>query len=330
MATKWLDKLERCAIKAQKIVSDTHYVLGLDVGGTKIAAGVVAFPSGKVILKRFTPTLPKRNGKEILNDAVALADDLARGVSGNGIRIGSVGLGVAELVDPEGRVTSNQTIPWRGVPVAEAFSHLGPVVVESDVRAAALAEALLGAGKPFRLFAYVSVGTGISYSLVEDQVAFAGARGNALILASAALTTTCTQCGEVVNEVLEEIGSGPALANRYNERVRGRVAACAEDVVARAASGDSVAAEVVCRGGRALGNSVGFLVNVLDPEAVVVGGGLGLAGGLYWSAFETATREHIWSDTARHLRILPAALGQDSGLIGAAAAAWKRKGGQAL
>jgi glucokinase len=75
---------------------------------------------------------------------------------------------------------------------------------------------------------------------------------------------------------------------------------------------------------------VGFLVNVLDPEAVVVGGGLGLAGGIYWSAFERATREHIWSDTARDLPILPAALGPDSGLIGAAAAAWKRKGAQAL
>jgi glucokinase len=330
MATKWVDKLERCAIKAQKIVSDTHYVLGLDVGGTKIAAGVVAFPSGEVILKRFTPTLPKRNAREILNDAVALADDLARGVSGNGIRIGSVGIGVAELVDPRGCITSDQTIPWRDTPVAEAFAHLGPVVVESDVRACALAEAILGAGRAFRLFTYVAVGTGISHCLVQDQVPFAGARGNALILASAALTTTCTNCGAVVNEILEEVGSGPALLRLYNRRVQGTVAACAEDVVARAASGDSVAAEVVCRGGRALGNSVGFLVNVLDPEAVVVGGGLGLAGGLYWSAFETATREHIWSDTARDLRILPAALGQESGLIGAAAAAWKREGGQAL
>jgi glucokinase len=288
---------------------------------------VVAFPSGEVIRRRVIPTLPARNGGEILNDAVALADELAREVYGDGIRLGSVGLGVAELVTPEGRITSDQTIPWRDVALSAAFSHLGPVVVESDVRAAALAEALLGAGKPFRHFAYVTVGTGISYSLVQDRIPFAGARGNALILASAALTTTCTKCGAVVNEILEEVGSGPALVNRYNRLVSGHFVARAQDVVARAEAGETVAAEVVSQGGRALGNSVGFLVNVLDPEAVVVGGGLGIAGGIYWSAFEAATREHIWSDDSRTLPILSAALGSESGLIGAAAAAWRQKRG---
>jgi glucokinase len=302
----------------------THYSLGLDVGGTKIAGGVVAFPSGEVILKRVIPTLPQRGGQEPLNDAVALAGNLKEEAYSRGIRIGSVGIGVAELVDARGSITSDQTIPWRGVPVAEAFSHLGPVVVESDVRAAALAEAILGAGRSFALFAYITVGTGISYCLVQEQVPFAGARGSALVLATAPLTTTCTNCGEVVNEILEEIGSGPGLVRGYNQRVHGNVATCGEDVVARAAEGEAVAAEVVLQGGRSLGNSVGFLINILDPEAVVVGGGLGLAGGLYWRAFETATREHIWSDTARDLPIVPAELGKDSGLIGAAAAAWKR------
>jgi glucokinase len=306
-----------------------QYCLGLDVGGTKIAAGVVAFPSGEVILKRVIPTLPKRGGQEPLSDAVALAGGLKQEACSRGIRIGSVGIGVAELVDARGCITSDQTIPWRGVPVAEAFSHLGPAVVESDVRAAALAEAILGAGRTFTLFAYITVGTGISYCLVQEQVPFAGARGNALILASAALTTNCTKCGEVVNEILEEIGSGPGLVRCYNQRVGGNIASCGEDVVARAVEGETAAAEVVLRGGRALGNSVGFLINVLDPEAIVVGGGLGLAGGLYWNAFETATREHIWSDSARDLPILPAELGTESGLIGAAATAWKRAGGLA-
>jgi len=170
--------------------NDSRYALGLDVGGTKIAAGVIAFPSGEVIIKRVTPTLPKRGGQEPLNDAVALADNLTQEAGSRGIRIGSIGIGVAELVDARGCITSDQTIPWRGVPVAEAFSHLGPVVVESDVRAAALAEAIFGAGRTFTLFAYITVGTGISYCLVQEQVPFAGARGNALILASAALTPT--------------------------------------------------------------------------------------------------------------------------------------------
>lgn len=299
-----------------------HYALGLDVGGTKIAGGVVAFPSGEVLIKRITPTMPKRSGQEILSDAVGLADNLTEEARRRGIRVRSVGVGVAELVDAKGLITSQQTIPWCGVPIEEAFSHLGTVVVESDVRGAALAEAILGAGKKFSLFAYVTVGTGVSYSLVRDQVPYAGARGNALIFASAPLTVNCTKCGEAVDEVLEDIGSGPALVHHYNQRAHGPAATCGEDVFARAAEGDATAAEVLMQGGRALGNSVAFLVNVLDPEAVVVGGGLGLAGGLFWSAFETATRNHIWCEVTRSLPILPAMLGPDSGLIGAAIAGW--------
>jgi glucokinase len=309
-------------------MNETQYALGLDVGGTKIAAGVVSFPCGDVILKQIIPTLPKRGAQGPLQDATGLADKLMQEAYSRGIRIGGIGIGVAELVDAQGRITSEQTIPWRGVPVSEAFAHLGPVVVESDVRAAALAEAILGAGRTFRLFAYVTVGTTISYCLVNEQVPFPRARGNVLIFASAPLTSTCTKCGAVVNEILEEVSSGPALVYRYNQRVQGNEAKCGKDVVVRAAAGDIVATVVVREGGRALGNSVAFLINSLDPEAVVVGGGLGLAGGLYWTAFETATREHIWSDTSRDLPILTAELGPDSGLIGAAVAAWNRGKGQ--
>ena len=82
--------------------------------------------------------------------------------------------------------------------------------------------------------------------------------------------------------------------------------------------GDALAIDVVRSAGEALGNSVAFLCNVLDPAAVIVGGGLGLAGGLYWDAFVAATRAHIYAEETRALPILPAALGVDVGLIGAA------------
>jgi glucokinase len=85
-----------------------------------------------------------------------------------------------------------------------------------------------------------------------------------------------------------------------------------------------VAIRVVETAGEALGVSVGWLVNVLDPEAVIVGGGLGLAGGLYWESFISSTRAHIWAEAARNLPVLPAALGAEAGLIGAAAIALGR------
>jgi glucokinase len=307
---------------------DAPWLLGLDVGGTKIAAGVLD-ESGTVLIRRVEPTRADRGGEAVLADALALAEELAAEADALGGRIAAVGVGVAELVDPSGEVRSSHALAWQGLPVRERFGRIAPALVESDVRAAALAEARYGAGRPFRLFAYVTVGTGISSCLVQDGRPSTGARGNALVLASSPLSSTCHRCGARTEQVLEEFAAGPALAARYRRR-SGRPAARAEDVLAAAAAGDVAAVEVVRSAGEALGNSVGFLVNVLDPEAVVVGGGLGLAGGLYWDSFVAATREHVWSEETRELPILPAALGPDSGFVGAARAAWERCGQAAV
>ncbi len=298
--------------------------IGLDVGGTKIAGGVVALPSGRLVAKRVIPTRPDRGGELVLSSALDMARELAKEAARTGNSLLGIGVGVCELVDAEGNVTSDQTIAWSGVPVQFSFSQVAPAIVESDVRAAALAEALFGRGTSFRIFAYVTVGTGMSYTLVEDGRPYAGARGNALILASAPLTTTCTQCGAHLRPVLEEFASGPALVARYNQLSAG-TATRGEDVIAAAEAKDPVAEQVVRSAGEALGNSVGFLVNILDPEAVIVGGGLGSSGGLYWASFVASTRQHIWSDTARDLPILPAALGADAGFIGAAARIWQKR-----
>ena len=292
--------------------------IGLDVGGTKIAAGLVAHPSGAVLARRTVPTLPQRGGEAVLSDTLALAEGMMEEAEERSLDLLGIGVGVPELVDPEGNVTSSHSLAWQGKSVHTEFSCLAPTFVESDVRAGALAEAMYGAGRGYRLFVYVTVGTGISSTLVQDGLPFAGARGNALIMASSPFTTECSSCGTVLNLVLEEFASGPALVARYS-CCASRAAERGEDVTAAAEEGDASAAKVVKSAGEALGNSVGFLVNVLDPEAIVVGGGLGSAGGLYWDSFVTSTRAHIWAENSRALPIVPAAMGADSGMIGAAA-----------
>jgi glucokinase len=238
-------------------------------------------------------------------------------------KISGIGLGVAELVDLHGNVTSNHTIDWIGVPVQARLAELAPCVVESDVRAAARAEAICGAGQPFQHFVYVTVGTGISHSLVLDGRPFSGARGNALTFASSPMTVICPTCGATSQPVLENFASGPALVDRYNQ-LSGSQCAAGEQVMAAAAGGDPQAIEVVKTAGEALGVGVGWLVNVLDPQAVIVGGGLGLAGGIYWDRFVASTRNHIYADNSRDLPILQAALDVDAGLIGAATTVWRR------
>jgi glucokinase len=299
--------------------------IGIDVGGTKIAAGLVERGTGRILTRQATPTLPGRGGQEVLDDTLALARELMVAAQSQGQSVVGIGVGVCELVDPQGNVTSSQTVAWRGMPVQTAFEQLAPAMVESDVRAPALAEALYGAGRPYRLFCYITVGTGISCCFVQDGEPYAGARGNALILASSPLTTTCTNCGAVLQPVLEEFASGPALVSRYNAATGAHLLR-GEEVLAAVTTGDRAAMTVVQSAGEALGVSVAWLVNVLDPEAVVVGGGLGSAQGLYWDSFVASARAHIWSDTNRDLPILQAVLGPDAGIVGAAATIFQRLG----
>ena len=296
--------------------------IGLDVGGTKIAAGLV-MPDGKVIAKRVIPTLPQRGGEAVLQDALALAALLRDDANGASQSALAIGVSICELVDLHGCVTSAQTIPWRGLPVQERFSTLAPTRVEADSRAAGFCEAMFGAGRQFKSFLFVAVGTGIGCSLILDGVPHAGASGSTGTLASSPITAICPHCGAASHPVLEEIASGPALVARYNQRVR-KPATSGEEVLTAANTANPDAVYVVQTAGEALGVTVALLVNVLDPEAVIVGGGLGTAAGRYWDSFVASTRKHIWSDTHRQLPVLKAAYGGDAGFVGAAMLAFRK------
>lgn len=302
--------------------SSTQYAIGIDVGGTKIAGGLVVGDSGRIVQSETIPTRSERGGAAVLDDCVALIERLYNAAIAAQRPVSGIGLGVCELVDRTGRVTSAYNFDWRDLPVparcGEVCGELAAVVMESDVRAAARAEARYGAGNPYDLFAYVTVGTGISSALVQAGEPLVGARGNALVLATMPLTTTCTTCGTVLHPVLEEFASGPAMVRRYNEGAQTAVAN-GPALFAAVDGGDPLATDVVRSAGEALGVSVAFLCNVIDPAAVVVGGGVGVAGGLYWQAFVEATRTHIYAEDTRQLPILPADLGAEAGVIGAAA-----------
>lgn len=299
------------------------WAIGVDVGGTKIAAGLVSFPKGEVHCRKQIPTQPERGGETVFSDVLHLCEELTAEAQAQNHCVSAIGIGVCELVDVAGNVISENCIVWKNVKVRERLSKLAPTVIEADVRAAALAEARFGAGRPFKQFLFVTVGTGISCCLMLDGQPFTGARGATGTMASSPLNVTCEKCGHVDQRTLEEIASGPALVARYNQIAAG-VAQTGQTVLAAAASGDEIAATVVRSAVEALGNSVGLLINVLDPEAVVVGGGLGLSEGLFWESFISSTRQHIWSEIHRDLPILHAETGPNAGLIGAAAAAWKK------
>jgi glucokinase len=297
-----------------------RHAIGLDVGGTKMAGAVVDLAAGQLSARQAIATRAQRGGRAVLDNALALAEQLLRAATVSGQAIAGIGVSVCELVDLAGNVTSGHAVDWVGLPVQAAFGRLAPAVVESDVRAHALAEARLGAGQGRILSVFITVGTGISSCLVQYGRPYAGANGNALVLASSPPHTPCPVCGNTLWPALEDFASGPALVARYNA-LGGCQVMRAEEVIAAATAGEAGAREVVHSAGQSVGASLGWLVNILDPEVIIVGGGLGSADGPYWDSLVESTRGHVWSAASRDLPILHASLGPDAALVGAALAA---------
>lgn len=275
--------------------------IGVDIGGTKIAAGVVRFPAGEVEAQASIPTQPERGGGAVLADIESMVAKLSAEAAGP---VSGVGVGVCELVSTDGEIMTHGCIKISSESMRSALRRFGAVAIEADVRAAALAEAFFGAGQGKSVFLYVTIGTGISSCLVIDGRPFAGACGAAGTLASGILP--------VNGPTLEEIASGPALAATYGSGSSPR------EILAAAEQGNARAVETVRWGGASLGAAIGWLVNVLDPELVILGGGLGLQSGIYREALVSAARGHLWWPKHREVNFVSAGTGVNAGVIGAA------------
>lgn len=293
-------------------------ILGIDIGGTKTALAIVSFPEGRILTERVLPTPAGRaSSVDFLATVVAAAEGLAQAT-----QYQAIGIGICELVDRSGRIGSRHRVDWQDLPVQVHFERLAPTLIESDVRAAALAEAGWGVARDLPDFLFINVGTGISTSWVRDGEPHQGVNGHAIAFASSAFSCRCTQCGAGIAGIIEDIAGGAGLADRFRERTGGSIES-AHAVVKLAAAGDKAASDLLGEASKALGSGIGMAVNLLDPGAIVLGGGLGAAPGLYQDWIVAETRAHIWSDVARELPILAARLGGSAGVIGAAAAAWK-------
>jgi glucokinase len=297
----------------------TQSAIGVDIGGTKCAAGLVRLDDGRVIARREEATRPERGGVAVLNDVIALTESLRDEAKSLSIQPSSIGIGICELVSRDGRVLSEATVRWQDPRIRERLAAMGlPLRIDADVRAAARAEALYGAGRDCHSFVYVTVGTGISACLVMGGEPYAGARGLTGTFASSNGLIAGKDGQLHTGPPLESFASGPALAARLAE-ARPEFQDAATEVLRLAASGDSRAREIVASAGIALGAAIANLVNILDPEIVVIGGGLGLAAGPYQDFIEISLRGHVWSEFHRDLKITSAQLGNDAGIVGAAA-----------
>ena len=284
--------------------------VGIDIGGTKTAVLAVTLPGVDVLFREVFPTQATLGAAHLRGQLATVLARL-RAELGRHERF-PVGVSVPELVDLDGLVATDVVVPGLTGDLKE-WVELGVECVESDVRAAAHAEARVGAGRGLPSFGYMSIGTGISSTFVLDGVAWPGAHGAAILLGSGPFGPEMSPDGRPYP--LEELASGPAMVAAY--RARGGHAGNAQEVLDRYDS-DPLAARAVVEAGSAAGRGAALLVNVLDPHALIVGGGLGCAYGPYWHCLEAAARAQIWADAARRIPLLRCGLGTDAAAIGAA------------
>ncbi|NQD87963.1 ROK family protein [Paenarthrobacter sp. CM16] len=322
-----------------------NHVIGVDLGGTKTAAGVVS-PAGVVLISETIPTLNRAGGEAILDATAALISRLVERAADAGISVSGVGIGSAGVIDAvAGSVVSatDAIHGWAGTALVSGLSSrlsLPPSAVRAvnDVHAHALGEAWLGAAAGSSSSLMVAFGTGVGGSFVVDGAPVLGHRfvgGHVGHFASpyacadgVPLPCVCGGSGHV-----EAIASGPALHEAYLRfggssldatDTRGVFALAASvsdthDDGAAAASADSRAAALraIEVGAAAAGQAVGGLINILDPETVVVSGGLADAGDLWWKPMESALRQELLAPLAA-VPVVPAILGNTAAIVGAA------------
>jgi glucokinase len=312
-------------------------VLALDIGGTKLAAGVVG-SDGRVHSFVVAPTEPERGPDDGLDRLFELG---RRAVADSGIdwaEVGAVGIGCGGPLDSaHGVLVAPLHLPgWRDVPVAaraqEAFGR--PAALENDATAAAAAEHRYGAGVGTRHMVYLTVSTGVGGGVIVDKRLYRGAMGNGGELGHVTVDWNgrlCRGCGRL--GCLEAYVSGTSIAERAREALAetggmSTLAALAEptaaDVAAAARNGDTLAQAVWDETVFALACGLTSIVNLFEPELVVVGGGVSRSGEQLLGPVRDLVLAGTVRPTGGGARIVASALGDQVGIVGAAAIVYDR------
>lgn len=305
------------------------FAIGVDIGGTKIAAGLVS-ETGELIKRESEPT-PDDSSK-----IPAIVADLAERLAGDEKIVG-VGIGAAGFTSTD-RTTVRfaPNINWVDEPLAERVSKLVdlPVVVENDANAAAWGEFAFGAGEDTDDLLLVTVGTGVGGGIVHHGQLYRGGFGIAAEIGHMRIVPNGIECGCGEHGCFEQYASGSALVRVARERVangdRGTEALKAladgdlnkitgPGLTELAHGGDELSIELLAELGQWIGEGIAILASILDPRVIAIGGGVAAAGDLLLGPVVNAFETHLPARAHRpQAEVRLAALGNAAGIIGAA------------
>ena len=308
-------------------------VLGVDIGGTKIAVGIVD-RAGKILAQGRTPMVPNGTPEAALNAVVSAIDSILS----SGTEVEGIGICAPGPLDPESGIVLNPpNLPcWRNFPLAEKIraKYKVPVNVDNDANAAALAETLWGAAQGFRYVFYATIGTGIGTGIVFDGAIYHGKTGSAGEGGHVSIDYRGPVCGCGKRGCIEILAAGPAIGARARAKIaveplrgktivelaKGNVSAISSQHVGEAfESGDPLAREVLEETVHLLTIWLGNIVDLLDPDVIVVGGGVAAMLRTFFEEIKRGMPEWCVNPRASEIPLLMAHYGADAGIAGGAA-----------
>jgi glucokinase len=306
-------------------------VIAVDLGGTNIRAALCD-ADGHILKRTKQRTLPEQGAEAVIGRIVQSVREVM--LEGQAVR--AVGVASPGPLNPfTGIVMAAPNLHWHNVPLRDELRKALnlPIEINNDANLAALGEQRYGAARGKKDMAYVTLSTGIGCGVILNNQMVLGARGQATELGHMSVAFNSSVNYNGLPGALEALAAGPAIATLAQQKVNeGRSShmvdlagghlnkITAKEVGEAATAGDAVALEVVAFAGRVIGIGLVNLLHLFDPEIVVIGGSVSLMGDVLWRPM-LATVAECALTSYQDIPIVPAALGDDCGLLGAAALA---------
>ncbi|WP_127836942.1 ROK family protein [Clostridium prolinivorans] len=310
---------------------DKKYVIGIDLGGTKIS-GALADLNGNVLSKHTIPTKASEGENAVLNRIFEVIEKVMEIANKTSSEIKTIGIGSPGPLNAKtGVIITTPNLPFKNFqlvkPLVEKFNI--PTYLDNDANVAAIGEYMLGAGKGTNNMVYVTVSTGIGGGAILNGKIYRGSTSNALEIGHTTLLPNGPRCNCGNYGCAEALASGTAIARQGREAVESGEETSLKnyenitsyEVFKEAEKGDKVSKDILDKSLNYLGIAVANIITSFDPDMVVIGGGVAQAGKIVFDKVQEVVDKRCFKAMSEYCKIVPAALGKDAGVIGAVALA---------
>ena len=268
--------------------------IGVDIGGTKTVIGIIDDQTGKVVEKFVIPSKKHRDDKKNLNIIIKHILDIS-----NKNKIRNIGIGVPELINNKGVIKGNYNFNWHNKNLVNYFPKNLNIIVDSDVRCHLRAEKYFGVAKNYTNFAYINIGTGLSYAQYKDGKIYSGAKGYAIHFASSKIILYDWKKNKKTSLIPEEYYSGKEIIKilSINNNIKKK--------------------KILNNVAESLASLIGSLINTIDPDKLVLGGGVIINIAYFKKILIDHIRKFILADEVKKINIKISKLTDNTGVIGA-------------